>query len=69
MIEQNERVDKILIGVILDCSNGLMQESRKILDAARNELDNDPLYELRDMSDVLEDDMKQEGSKERDDLE
>ena len=34
MIKQNERVDKVLIGVILDCSNGLIQESREILDVA-----------------------------------
>jgi hypothetical protein len=69
MIKQNEMIDKIFTGVILDPSNGLTRESREILDAARNGLDNDPLYESRDMLDVLKDQMKQEGGKERDDLE
>jgi hypothetical protein len=69
MIKQNEMIDKIFTGVILDPSNGLTRESREILDVARNGLDNDPLYESRDMLDVLKDHMKQEGGKERDDLE
>lgn len=68
MIDLNEELDNIFTELIFDPLNGLTLKSREILDAARNSLDSDPLYESRGILDSLKDDMKQEGGKEREDV-